>query len=361
MIEIKNVSKKYDDTVIFQDVSLNIEKGDRVVIIGESGCGKSTLLRCINGLNKVDSGEIIFDGEDITKPGIDINEVRKKIGMVYQQFNLFSHLNVIENVMLAPMKVLGMSQKEAADLAEKQLKAVGMEHRMNHMPSQLSGGQKQRVAIARALAMNPQVMLFDEPTSALDPAMVDEVEAVIRKLADDGMTCVIVTHEMSFARKIATKVVFMAEKGIYEEGGVSIIDEPTKSETRKFIYRSKMFVKNLDSSTFDEQIFFMDLCRFMSRFDFGKKQLTVIKVIIDEILHPVFDAHSDESVKALVRFIGSESGTNHTILISFPGLTEDPMEGTYIDKVNLEILKYYETSVESKKNGDGNWEIFIQM
>ena len=361
MIEIRNVSKKYDDTVIFQDVSLNIDKGDRVVIIGESGCGKSTLLRCINGLNKVDSGEIILNGKDITKPVVDINEIRKKIGMVYQQFNLFSHLNVIENVMLAPMKVLGMSQNEAADLAEKHLKAVGMGHRMNHMPSQLSGGQKQRVAIARALAMDPEVMLFDEPTSALDPAMVDEVESVIRKLADDGMTCVIVTHEMSFAKKIATKVVFMAEKGIYEEGGASIIDNPTRSRTRKFIYRSKMYVKNLNSKTFDEDLFFMDICRFMSRFDFGKKQLLIIKAIIDEILYPMFDSAPDGSIDAEVRFIGSESGTDHMLLISFPGVKDDPIEGPYIEKTNLEILRYYETSVMSKKNGDGEWEIYIQL
>ena len=200
MISIRNLKKSYPQTVVLDNVNLDIPKGSCTVIIGGSGCGKSTLLRCINKLETPDCGQILIDGEDILAPGADVFRIRQKMGMVYQQFNLFSHLNVMENIILAPMKVRGVSQKKAMAEAEELLEMVGMETRRFQMPSQLSGGQKQRVAIARAMAMHPEILLFDEPTSALDPTMVEEVESVIRRLVNNGITSVIVTHEMRFAR-----------------------------------------------------------------------------------------------------------------------------------------------------------------
>ena len=188
MIKVRGLSKSYDGNLIFENVNFDIKKGSTTVIIGGSGCGKSTLLRCINRLETPDAGSIEIDGENILAPDANLDQIRRKLGMVYQSFNLFSHLNVMENMILAPMKVSGMSQSEAIRQAEELLALVGMENRRYHMPNQLSGGQKQRVAIARALAMKPEVMLFDEPTSALDPTMVDEVESVIRRLVDAGMT-----------------------------------------------------------------------------------------------------------------------------------------------------------------------------
>lgn len=204
MISIKNLKKSYGQTLILDGVNLEIPKGSTTVIIGGSGCGKSTLLRCINRLETPDSGQILIDGEDILGKGADVMRIRQKMGMVYQHFNLFSHLNVMENVILAPMKVRKLSKKQAIEEAEQFLELVGMENRRFQMPSQLSGGQKQRVAIARAIAMQPQILLFDEPTSALDPTMVEEVESVISRLSNSGLTSVIVTHEMRFARNVAS-------------------------------------------------------------------------------------------------------------------------------------------------------------
>ena len=216
MISVKNLCKSYDGLQILKDVNIDFPDGSTTVIIGGSGCGKSTLLRCLNLLEKPDCGTIEIDGEDIVTAK-NVDKLRQKLGMVYQSFNLFSHLSVLENIILAPMKVKKISKEEAISKAYELLKMVGMENRATHMPDQLSGGQKQRVAIARALAMEPEVMLFDEPTSALDPTMVDEVETVIKRLVDSGMTSIIVTHEMRFARNIASNILFLADGGVYEE------------------------------------------------------------------------------------------------------------------------------------------------
>ncbi|MBQ7645464.1 MAG: amino acid ABC transporter ATP-binding protein [Spirochaetales bacterium] len=220
MIKVSNLCKYYynGDLKAVDDVSYSIAKGDVTVIIGPSGSGKSTFLRCLNLLEIPTSGEVIFDGTDITKAKKNIDEHRRKMGMVFQHFNLFPHKTVLQNMTLAPMKVRKMSKEQAEAKALQLLKRVGLEDRANAYPIQLSGGQKQRVAIVRALMMEPQVMLFDEPTSALDPEMVGEVLEVIRELAETGMTMVIVTHEMGFAREVAKRVVFMADGKIVEEG-----------------------------------------------------------------------------------------------------------------------------------------------
>ena len=222
-IEIKNVSKDYennDGTILHavKNATLTVNDGEVVVIIGPSGSGKSTLLRTVNALEKAQSGSIMIDGVDIMNPKSDIRKIREEVGMVFQSFNLFPHLTVLENIILAPMKVKKMHKKEAEELGMKLLKRVGLEEKANQKPGQLSGGQQQRVAIARALAMQPKAMLFDEPTSALDPEMIKEVMDVMLELAKEGMTMLLVTHEMGFAKAAANKIVFMSDGEIIETG-----------------------------------------------------------------------------------------------------------------------------------------------
>lgn len=217
MIDVKNLCKSFGDHVVLKGVNEHIEKGEKVVIIGPSGSGKSTFLRCLNLLEEPTSGDIIFEGQNITSKQTDINLVRRRMGMVFQQFNLFPHLTVRENIKLAPVKLKIMTDEEADKRAMQLLERVGLPDKADSYPIQLSGGQQQRIAIARALAMNPDVMLFDEPTSALDPEMVGEVLEIMKELADEGMTMVVVTHEMGFAREVGTRVLFMDGGNIVEQ------------------------------------------------------------------------------------------------------------------------------------------------
>ena len=217
MIYVKGLSKSYGDNQVIKNIDMHIAPGEKVVIIGPSGSGKSTFLRCLNLLEQPTSGSIVFDGQEITDPKADINEIRRHMGMVFQHFNLFNNLTVLDNITLAPIKLKIMTKKEAEAEAMRLLKLVNLEEKASAYPAQLSGGQKQRIAIVRSLAMKPKVMLFDEPTSALDPEMVGEVLDLMKKLADDGMTMAVVTHEMGFAREVATRVVFMDEGIIMEE------------------------------------------------------------------------------------------------------------------------------------------------
>ena len=217
MIDVKNLHKSFGNHEVLKGVNEHIEKGEKVVVIGPSGSGKSTFLRCLNLLEEPTGGEIIFEGQNITAKDTDINLVRRRMGMVFQQFNLFPHLTVRENIKLAPVKLKVMTDEEADKRALELLARVGLPDKADSYPAQLSGGQQQRIAIARALAMNPDVMLFDEPTSALDPEMVGEVLEIMKELADDGMTMVVVTHEMGIARVVATRVLFMDGGNIVEQ------------------------------------------------------------------------------------------------------------------------------------------------
>ena len=217
MIDVKNLHKSFGNHEVLKGVNEHIEKGEKVVVIGPSGSGKSTFLRCLNLLEEPTGGEIIFEGQNITAKDTDINLVRRRMGMVFQQFNLFPHLTVRENIKLAPVKLKVMTDEEADKRALELLARVGLPDKADSYPAQLSGGQQQRIAIARALAMNPDVMLLDEPTSALDPEMVGEVLEIMKELADDGMTMVVVTHEMGFAREVATRVLFMDGGNIVEQ------------------------------------------------------------------------------------------------------------------------------------------------
>ncbi len=237
VVQIRDLHKTYDgEVVILRGIDLDVHRGEVVVVLGPSGSGKSTMLRCVNLLETPTSGTITVEGTEITAKGVDINAVRTHLGMVFQQFNLFPHLSVKKNVMIAQQKVLKRSAEEAEKVAIEELTKVGLADRIDYMPNQLSGGQQQRVAIARALAMNPHVMLFDEATSALDPELVRDVLGVMRDLAKEGMTMIVVTHEMGFAREVADRVVFMAGGHIVEQGTPEeVFDHPQHERTRAFL------------------------------------------------------------------------------------------------------------------------------
>lgn len=236
MIEVKDLRKSFGDLNVLNGVSVNIKKGEKVVVIGPSGSGKSTFLRCLNKLEEPTDGKVIFEGFDITDKKTDIDKHRQKMGMVFQHFNLFPHLTVMQNITLAPVTLKLKTKEEATKIALDLLNKVGLVDKANVYPSTLSGGQKQRIAIVRALAMNPDVMLFDEPTSALDPEMVGEVLNVMKQLAEDGMTMVCVTHEMGFAREVADRVIFMYDGIILEEGTPQeIFGNPKNERTKQFL------------------------------------------------------------------------------------------------------------------------------
>lgn len=238
IIEIKHLNKSFGDHEVLRDINFQVNKGEVVSIIGSSGSGKSTMLRCINLLEKPSGGEILYKGENILDENHNIYNYRSKLGMVFQQFNLFNNHNALSNCTVSQIKVLNRSQKEAEEVAMKYLKTVGMDQYINAMPRQLSGGQKQRVAIARALSMEPDVMLFDEPTSALDPEMVGEVLAVMKDLAKTGLTMIVVTHEMEFARDVSDRVIFMDKGVIAEEGPPEqIFNSPKEERTKEFLKR----------------------------------------------------------------------------------------------------------------------------
>lgn len=236
MITVNNLQKQFGETKVLKGINTNIQKGEKVVVIGPSGSGKSTFLRCLNLLEKPTGGQIIFEGTDITDKKTDIQKLRQKMGMVFQQFNLFPHMTVIDNITFAPVKLGLQSKEEAYDNAVRLLKRIGLEEKAQNYPSQLSGGQKQRIAIVRALAMNPDVMLFDEPTSALDPEMVGEVLQLMKELANDGMTMVVVTHEMGFAKEVATRVVFIDEGIIKEDAPPQeFFENPNDERLKEFL------------------------------------------------------------------------------------------------------------------------------
>ena len=236
MISVKNLCKSFGDHQVLKDINEHIAPGEKIVIIGPSGSGKSTFLRCMNLLERPTSGQIIFDGIDITDPKTDINKVRQHMGMVFQHFNLFPHKTLMENITLAPVRLKLMKSEEAKEEALRLLKLVNLEEKADAYPGQLSGGQKQRIAIVRSLAMKPKMMLFDEPTSALDPEMVGEVLEVMKNLADQGMTMAVVTHEMGFAKEVGTRVMFMDEGRILEQGTPEdIFDHPKEARTQEFL------------------------------------------------------------------------------------------------------------------------------
>ena len=306
MIRVENLCKSFTSEIL-RNVNAEINKGDVISIIGPSGCGKSTFLRCLNLLTRPTSGKIYIDDQDITAADKrELARIRRKVGMVFQSFNLFSHLTVIENVMLSPVRLLGMDKQSAYDEGMKLLKAVGLEGKALHYPEALSGGQKQLVAIARTLAMKPEVVLFDEPTSALDPTMVSEVLGVIQRLADRGLTMLIVTHEMNFAEQVSNRVFYMDEMGIYEEGTPEqIFRNPQKPKTQEFIYKIRSFTYDIHSASFDFYQLLGQAVTFMKNQRFDEKRNRDTVLLGEELIfHRIFPAalHENADYRLTLRY-----------------------------------------------------------
>ncbi len=286
MISIEHLKKEYPNATPLKDVTVRINDGDVIAVIGPSGTGKSTLLRCINLLEKPTSGTIRIGDREITDPACDICALRKKMGMVFQSFNLFGHMTVIENIMIPPMDLLKLSRQEAYDNAMRLLRMVGLADKAMNYPDELSGGQKQRIAIARTLAMDPEIILLDEPTSALDPTMVGEVQAVIRDLAKTGKTMMIVTHEMSFARAISNRIFYMDEGGIYEDGTPEqIFDHPQRDNTRRFIRRLKVLELSIESRDYDFPGTCGAISNYCSKSQISPKLANHIQLVFEETVH----------------------------------------------------------------------------
>jgi polar amino acid transport system ATP-binding protein len=253
VVRLEGVRKSFGDNLVLDGIDLSVQSGEVLVVIGPSGSGKSTLLRCVNLLEPIQEGRIFFEGEEITRKGVDVSEIRQQIGIVFQQFNLFPHLKVMDNLTLAVRRIRHLSRHDAEERARELLDVVGLREKATQYPHQLSGGQQQRVAIARALMMSPHVMLFDEVTSALDPELVGEVLIVMRDLARSGMTMLVVTHEMQFAREVGDRVVFMDDGRIVEEGVPGdVLDRPREERTQRFLRRTLQLAKSLDDLTVDE-------------------------------------------------------------------------------------------------------------
>ncbi len=320
MIEIKHLRKVFDDdTIPLKDIDITINDGDVISIIGPSGTGKSTLLRCINMLTEPTSGSIIVDGQDITERGCNLNEIRKKMGMVFQSFNLFGHLTIIENIMNPQITLLGRSRQEAYDKAMYLLKQVGLASKVYAYPDELSGGQQQRIAIARTLAMDPDIILFDEPTSALDPSMIGEVQSVIKMLAKSGRTMMIVTHEMDFARKISNRVLFMYDGVIYEEGTAKqIFEHPQKEITKRFIQRLSSLTYRIDSADFDIEAMNDELSAYGEKLLIEAERLSKLSLAFEEICMNNIVPNSDVP-DILVKIEYSEKLDILTMLICYKG------------------------------------------
>lgn len=285
MISIRHLRKEYEEITPLQDVSVEIHKGDVISIIGPSGTGKSTLLRCINLLEVPTSGQIFIDGEEITAKDCKVHLLRRKMGMVFQSFNLFPNMMVIENIMKGPVELLGLSKQEAYDKGMELLHKVGLADFALRFPDELSGGQKQRVAIARTLAMNPEIVLFDEPTSALDPTMIGEVLSVIKSLAKQGLTMIIVTHEMKFAKDVSNRVFYMDEGGIYEDGSPEqIFEHPQKEKTRQFVKRLSVFEEIIDSKEYDFLGLFTKIEKFGRAHNMNQSTILNAQLALDEFI-----------------------------------------------------------------------------
>ena len=327
MIRIEHLRKEYPNAVPLKDVNTEIHRGDVISVIGPSGTGKSTLIRCINLLDQPTSGQIFVDGEEITAKGCDVARIRRKMGMVFQHFNLFPHMTVIENIMSAPMDLLGKSRQEAYDKGMELLRKVGLADKALNYPDMMSGGQKQRVAIARTLAMEPEIILFDEPTSALDPTMIGEVQAVIRDLAKRGTTMIIVTHEMKFAREICNRVFYMDQGGIYEDGPPEqIFDNPQKERTRQFIRHLKVLEYSITSKDFDFIGFNTQIEEFGRKHRVSQRTIYNIQSYLEEMCVQIILPQTQNTFKMSITIEYSEEKDSADVVIRYSGESFDPMQ-----------------------------------
>lgn len=344
MINVKGLSKSFGDICVISDITTTIEKGEIITIIGPSGTGKSTFLRCLNLLETPTGGVIEFEGENLTDKKTDLNSVRKKMGMVFQNFNLFSHLSVLENLTAGPIKLLGISKADAEQTAHGLLQMVGLAEKADAYPDELSGGQKQRVAIARCLSMKPDIMLFDEPTSALDPTMVGEVTSVIKRLAQDGMTMVIVTHEMDFARNVSSRVIYMDEGGIYEEGSPKIIfDNPRREKTRAFIHQIKSYCYHIGSEGYDFIEMMNNLVNFCQTNALSKAAAYKAQLVVEELV-----ALLPKDCGADISFSFPENQSEFTAAAVYGG---DKKDITDSDDLSASIIKSSADKIVYKHDG----------
>lgn len=343
MIDIRHLEKKYGDSVRLKDINIRISKGEVVSIIGPSGTGKSTLLRCINMLTVPTGGQILIDGVDITDKKTDLRRIRHKLGMVFQSYNLFAHKMVIENVSMGPMDLLGVSKQEAFDEGVKYLQMVGLGQKLYSYPDELSGGQKQRVAIARCLAMKPKIILFDEPTSALDPKMTGEVQAVIHDLAKQGLTMMVVTHDMQFSRKIADRVLYLDEGIVYEEGTPDqIFDSPVRKRTRAFVKRLKTLEYSIDSKDFDLYDLNACIAEFARNNFMQPRQMKNIQLVLEELILHQLLSHTQDIHIALRYY---EVDRIAELDLSYGGEKYDPYESEDEDVLSMLVVRQMTTDV----------------
>jgi len=336
MIRIEHLRKEYPNVTPLKDVNVTINKGDVISIIGPSGTGKSTLIRCINLLETPTSGNIWIDDQCITDKKCNINKVRQKMGMVFQSFNLFNHMNIIENIMAAPVDLLKKSKQQAYDDGMKLLRMVGLADKAFNYPDQLSGGQKQRVAIARTLAMEPEIILLDEPTSALDPTMVGEVQAVIRELARQGLTMMIVTHEMRFAREVANRIFYMDEGGVYEDGTpAEIFDNPKREKTIRFIKHLKVFETLITSKDFDFIGFNTSLEEFGRKNQVAQRAVLRAQAVFEELGVQIILQELPEQFKLSVALEYSQEEETLTMVLKYDGKPFDVRESDNILSLKL--------------------------
>lgn len=336
MIKVRNLSKHFGDLVVLKDINVDIQKGEIITVIGPSGTGKSTFLRCLNLLETPTGGNIYIDDIPLLDKKTNVPKLRQRMGMVFQSFNLYAHLSVLENLTLGPVKLLGKKPDEANEKAIKLLKLVGLAEKANSFPEELSGGQKQRVAIARCMAMEPEILLFDEPTSALDPTMVSEVLAVIRRLAREGMTMVIVTHEMDFARNLSSRVFYMDEGLIYEEGTPQqIFDNPQKEKTRAFINRIRSFHYSITSSDYDLYELQAEMETFCDKHMLPKKVTGYVQHIAEEVLCLMTDFSNIQ-----ISLSYSEKDGSVELICRSTGMAFNPLEeGAGDDDIGIKLIR----------------------
>ena len=340
IIRVEHLRKEYPAYTPIKDISFEVEKGEIITIIGPSGTGKSTLLRCINMLETPTSGKVFINDTEITAKGCPLHEVRKNVGMVFQQFNLFDHMNLYENIMYAPMKVNGMPKDEAHALADQLLDLVSLSGRGEAYPDELSGGQKQRAAIARTLAMNPEIILFDEPTSALDPTMVGQVLSVIKKLAARGLTAMIVTHEMEFARSISTRMMYLDQGEVYEDGTPEqIFEHPKRNRTRDFVERMSVLHKRIVPGNFDYLDFMNEIESYGRNHSLDQKKIVYANLILEElVVGKMLPAMQGDNPHLHFMFECSERDNKASVTILWSDKTlGNPFDG--LDELGKKILE----------------------
>lgn len=361
MIRVENLQKRFGDLVVLRDVSIEINKGEVISVIGPSGTGKSTFLRCINLLERPTGGRIFIDNQDILHDKCDIPRIRQKMGMVFQSFNLFNHLSVIENLTIGAVKLLGKTPQEAQEKAMELLRLVGLAEKAYSTPDELSGGQKQRVAIARCLSMEPEIILFDEPTSALDPTMVSEVLAVIRRLAKEGMTMAIVTHEMDFARDVSNRVCYMDEGIIYEEGSPEqIFENPLKEKTISFINRVRSFNYTIDNPHYDLYKMNALIGQFCEKHLLSHKMLFNILLIVEEMIVLYDSLFRIEDIELRISY--SEKQDSVEIMFDAPQEAGNLLEKASDEDLGaLLVRNKIIKSHYSQKNGRGTIRLFCRQ